>query len=221
MTTVTAMTARWPHVLFDLDGTLANTIPMILASYRWTIEHFGLEPADDATIQSWIGRTLIDMFTELAGPERAPDLVTAYRGWQYEHFEELIRPYPGVLEVVHDLAGAGVGMAVVTSRYRESAEWALRVLGFDEHLHVSVGLEDSTRHKPHPEPLLTACKTLGFDPAAAVYVGDATVDLLAAVDAGMDGLAVTWGAGLADDLRALPNAAVVDTAEQLSAVLLG
>ncbi|WP_022910217.1 HAD family hydrolase [Aestuariimicrobium kwangyangense] len=95
------------------------------------------------------------------------------------------------------------------------------MLGFDEHLHVSVGLEDSTRHKPHPEPLLTACKTLAFDPAAAVYVGDAAVDLLAAVDAGMDGLAVTWGAGLADDLRALPNAAVVDTAEQLSAVLLG
>ncbi|MGJ6979227.1 HAD family hydrolase [Aestuariimicrobium soli] len=210
----------WPHVLFDLDGTLANTIPMILASYRWTIESHGLAPADDATIRSWIGRTLIDMFTELAGPERAPALVESYRGWQHEHFDELLQPYPGVLEVVHDLAEAGVGMAVVTSRYRPSAERALRALGFDDHLHVQVGMEDTEVHKPRPEPLLLAARALTFDPGRTVYVGDATVDLVAAEAAGMAGVGVTWGAGLPAELAALPHAALADDAAGLRSVLL-
>lgn len=214
------MTARWPHVLFDLDGTLANTIPMILASYRWTIEHFGLEPADDATIRSWIGRTLIDMFTELDGPERAPELVAGYRAWQHEHFDELLQPYPGVLEVVRELDEAGVGMAVVTSRYRPSAERALRALGFDEHLRVQVGMEDTEVHKPRPEPLLLAARALSFDPAATAYVGDAMVDLLAAKAAGMSAVGVTWGAGLPDGLRALPHDALVDDAAGLRSALL-
>lgn len=214
------MTARWPHVLFDLDGTLADTIPMILASYRWTIEQYGLEPADDATIRSWIGRTLIDMFTELVGADRAPQLVTAYRAWQHEHFDELLQPYPGVLEVVAELAESGVGMAVVTSRYRPSAERALRALGFDQYLGLQVGMEDTEVHKPRPEPLMLAASTLSFQPADTVYIGDATVDLLAARAAGMAGVGVTWGAGLPDDLRALPHAALVDDAAGLRSALL-
>lgn len=211
---------RWPTVLFDLDGTLANTIPLILASYRWTIEEYGLEPADDATILSWIGRTLPDMFAELAG-DRGPQVIEGYTAWQLAHVDDLLEPYDGMAELVADLAGAGVRLGIATSRRRVGAERLVAALGLDEHLAVVVAMEDTHRHKPDAAPLLLAARRLGVDSATAVYVGDALVDLRAAGAAGMAGVGVTWGAGVPDALRGESAVAVVDTPTQLRAQLLG
>lgn len=218
MTGVTDL--RWPTVLFDFDGTLGNTIPLILASYRHTIERFGLAPADDATILSWIGRTLPDMFTELAGAERAPELIDAYSAWQADNVAAHLVAYPGVDELLVDLAAAGARLGIATSRRRPSAEALLAALGLHEHLPLLVAMEDTPHHKPHAAPLLLAAERIGADPADCVYVGDAVVDLGAAHNAGMAGIGVTWGAGLPDALAAQPSAGVVDTVDQLRALLL-
>ena len=218
MTGVTDL--RWPTVLFDFDGTLGNTIPLILASYRHTIERFGLAPADDATILSWIGRTLPDMFTELAGAERAPELMDAYSAWQADNVAAHLAAYPGVDELLVDLAAAGARLGIATSRRRPSAEALLAALGLHEHLPLLVAMEDTPHHKPHAAPLLLAAERIGADPADCVYVGDAVVDLGAAHNAGMAGIGVTWGAGLPDALAAQPSAGVVDTVDQLRALLL-
>ena len=218
MTGVTDL--RWPTVLFDFDGTLGNTIPLILASYRHTIERFGLAPADDATILSWIGRTLPDMFTELAGAERAPELMDAYSAWQADNVAAHLAAYPGVDELLVDLAAAGARLGIATSRRRPSAEALLAALGLHEHLPLLVAMEDTPHHKPHAAPLLMAAERIGADPADCVYVGDAVVDLGAAHNAGMAGIGVTWGAGLPDALAAQPSAGVVDTVDQLRALLL-
>lgn len=211
---------RWKTVLFDFDGTLANTIPLIVASCRWTIEEFGLAPASDDTIRSWIGRTLPDLFTELAGAERVPEIMDAYATWQLAHIEEYLESYPGMLDLVADLAAAGVRQGIATSRRRHSAGVLAATLGLDAHLPLLTGLEDTDHHKPHPAPLLLAAERLGADPADCVYVGDAVVDLGAADAAGMAGIAVTWGAGLPDALRAHPSVAVVDTVDELRALLV-
>ena len=81
-------------------------------------------------------------------------------------------------------------------------------------------LEDTTRHKPDPEPLLAAAAKVGVDPTTAVYVGDATVDILAAKAAGMAGVAVTWGAGERAALEATDPETVVDTVDELTAYLV-
>ncbi len=211
---------RWSTILFDFDGTLGNTIPLILASYRHTIERFGLEAADDATIRSWIGRTLPDMFTELVGADRAPELVDAYSAWQTDHVAEHLVVYPGIDELLVDLAAAGARMGIATSRRRASAESLATALGLHAHLPLLVAMEDSEHHKPHPAPLLLAAERIGADPADCVYIGDAVVDLGAADAAGMAGIGVTWGAGLPDAMRALPSIGVVDTVDQLCALLL-
>lgn len=210
---------RWPAVLFDLDGTLANTIPLILASYRWTIAEHGLEPADEATIRSWIGRTLDDMFAELAG-ERGPELVDAYSTWQLAHVDDLLEPYTGIRELVHDLVEAGVRVGIATSRRRLSAEAIVAALELDDHLVVAAAMEDTEAHKPDPAPLLLAAQRLGFDAATTAYVGDALVDLRAANAAGMAGIGVTWGAGDPGAMHAEPAVAVVDTRDALRSVLL-
>lgn len=211
--------ARWKTVLFDFDGTLANTIPLILASYRHTIERFGLAPADDATIQSWIGRTLPDMFTELAGTDRATELMNAYVAWQLDNVAEHLVPYPGIDELLIGLVDAGVRVGVATSRRRGTAEVLARALGLHERLPLLVAMEDTEHHKPHPAPLLLAAERIGADPTGCVYIGDAVVDLGAAHAAGMAGIGVTWGAGLPHALRAEPSVGVVDTVDQLGALL--
>lgn len=211
---------RWSSVLFDMDGTLANTIPLILASYRHTMEVAGLEPADDTTIRSWIGRTLDDMWVTLAGAERAPELMEAYTDWQLAHVDEYLQPFEGIKETVADMAAAGVRMGVATSRRRESAELIVRTLGLGD-LPVLVAMEDTAVHKPNPEPLLLAAERLGVRPVETAYVGDALVDLRAADAAGMDGIGVTWGAGVAKAMRAEPSVAVVDTVDDLRELLIG
>lgn len=209
---------RWSAVLFDFDGTLANTIPLIVGSFRWTIAEFDLPPADDATIRSWIGRTLPDVFTELAGPEAVDEIQDAYRAWQLDN-HHLLETYPGVDALLAGLADSGVPIGVATSRRRASAATLLSAVGLDGHLPLLVGLEDTATHKPDAAPLLLAAERLGVDPAGAVYVGDAVVDLRAANAAGMTGVGVTWGAGLPDALRAEPSLAVVDTVGELGVAL--
>ncbi len=211
---------RWSAVLFDFDGTLANTIPLILGSFRWTLAQHDFPPTDDATIRSWIGRTLPDVFTELAGVDAVDELQTTYRTWQSGN-QHLLETYPGIDGLVARLADAGVPIGVATSRRRDSATALLDAAGLSARLPLLAGLEDTTDHKPDAAPLLLAADRLGIEPAEAVYVGDAVVDLQAARAAGMTGVGVTWGAGLPAQLRSQPSHAVVDTVAQLQLALAG
>lgn len=210
-----------PTILFDFDGTLANTVPLILASYRHTIDTVGLPPADEATIRSWIGRTLPDMFTELAGPDRVAELTEIYSTWQHDNAEQHLLPYAGMHQLVTDLIEAGAKVGIATSRRRGSAQRLKELLGLDERLPLLVGLEDTVAHKPAAEPLLLAAQRLGSEPGDCVYVGDALVDLRAARAAGMLGVGVTWGAGVPGELRAESAHVVVDEVADLRRVLLG
>jgi pyrophosphatase PpaX len=95
------------------------------------------------------------------------------------------------------------------------------ILGISEHVDVLVAMEDTERHKPDPTPLLLALDRMGRGWGGAVYVGDAVVDVLAGKAAGMDTVAVTWGAGLPDALYGVRPTAVVATAGELRTAFLG
>ncbi len=211
--------ARWPVVLFDLDGTLANTIPLILASYAHaTAEVLGRVPPAEV-MRGWIGRTLWDTFAELA-PEHVDDLVSTYSDWNLANLDRLVTRYPGVDDLLEALDAAGVRTGVVTSKRGPAAEATLAAVGLDGRIPLLVSALDTSRHKPHPEPLLRALDALGAQPADGVYVGDAVVDLQAAASAGTGAIAVAWGAGLPDELAALRPAAVCATADDLRRALL-
>ena len=122
-------------------------------------------------------------------------------------------------ELLAALAEAGLRVGVVTSKRQESAQLTRDLLELP--VPLTVVLEDTDRHKPEPEPLLLALERLGVPAADAVYVGDAVVDVLAALAAGMDVIAVTWGAGEPAALRAAGPTAVVDSVAELASLLLG
>jgi len=210
---------RWPVVVFDLDGTLVDTIGLIIASYQHTFTTVLGVHEDEARIRAWIGQPLIRAFREVS-PERADELHATYLAWNHANTERLIRRYPDVDSVLARLLAGGVRVGVATSKLREPALTALRLAGLDHHVGVLVTIEDTDRHKPDPQPLLCAAERLGAVPEEAVYVGDAVVDIQAARNAGMAAIGVTWGAGTWDAVRDAQPDVVVDTVGQLLEALL-
>ncbi len=205
----------WEAVLFDFDGTLADTVPLIVASYRHTLADLEA-PLGEQEIRSWIGRTLIDVLEE-RHPGHGAELVTRYREHNLAHHDTLIRPVPGAGDLLEELTEHGIPVAVVSSKGRETVRRGMRVTGLPHVEHV-LGMEDTPVHKPDPAPLLEGARRLGAAPSGCVYVGDAVVDVLAARAAGMTAVAVTWGAGTLEVLRRADH--VVDRVAALRAVLL-
>lgn len=211
---------RWPVVLFDLDGTLINTIDAIVASYTYTWQTVTGRQVTRTEILPWIGRTLADVFTDEA-PEHAAELEQVYMDHNHANMAAMVTRYDGIEELMADLVAAGVRTGVVTSKRRRTAIPAMQIAGLPAETVLACAMDDTTKHKPDPTPLLTGLEVLGAPAAGSLYVGDAIHDLKAAHAAGMDGLGVTWGAGAPDELRAQPHVAVVDTVDQLRELLLG
>lgn len=210
---------RWKSVLFDLDGTLCNTIALIVASYQHALGEVLSHEEDPEVIRGWIGRTLPDVFSQW--PEQAQALDRSYVTFNLANLARLQTSYDGIPVLLADLAEAGVRIGVVTSKRRPTAVLSLQAAGIDGLVEVACGLEDTKAHKPDPEPLQVGMRKLGMDPADTVYIGDATVDVRAAKAAGIDQVSVTWGSGTPDELRAEQPTALVTTVGELRALLLG
>jgi len=211
---------RWTTAVFDLDGTLADTINLIVESYQHAFRTVLGREEDPTVIRSWIGRPLINAFRDHS-PEHADELYATYLQWNADNTERLIRGYDGVREVLADLRAAGVRVGVATSKRRESAQQAMDILGLSEHVEDLVAMEDTERHKPDPTPILLCLERLGRGSNDAVYVGDAVVDVLAGKAAGVDTLAVTWGAGTTESLYGVRPTVVAQDAAGLREALLG
>ncbi|MGB7450362.1 MAG: HAD-IA family hydrolase [Ornithinimicrobium sp.] len=213
---------RWPVVLFDLDGTLADTVDLIVASYRHALTEVLDAQVPERELRSWIGRplrsTVAEAFPEQAG--RVEEVVRVYREWNLAHHDEMIREIPGVRGLVGDLGAAGARLGVVTAKIAHTADLGLRATGLHLHIPVLAGAESTERHKPDPDPLLHACRALDVDPGEGAYVGDSVYDLQAAHAAGMAAIGVTWGAGRREDLVAQGPWAVVEHVSDLRALLL-
>lgn len=193
------MTASRGAVLFDLDGTLIDSVDLIVRSYEHTMREHGLpSPGRDEWIR-WLGTPLKHQFALLVGEcadrdARVDELIRTYRAWNHAHHDALVKPYPQVRECLAGLAAQGRLMGVVTSKMRASALRGIAHVGLDPAwFSCVVALEDTERHKPHPDPLLCALGRLGVDPRDAVYVGDSPHDAACAQAAGATAVAVRWG----------------------------
>ncbi|MDR0435327.1 MAG: HAD-IA family hydrolase [Propionibacteriaceae bacterium] len=209
--------ARWPVVLFDLDGTLADSIGLIIESYQYAFSAVNGREVSADEARTWIGQTLLETFRR-EDPPGAVELERVYRDYN-EANSARITGYPGVPELLTQLNAAGVRPKVVTSkRFRMSVE-TVRLAGLSELVDLAVTMEDTERHKPYPDPLLRAFDKLGVTPEQCVYVGDAVWDVLAAHAAGIPAIAVTWGAGSRADLAAAAPEFSCDCAAELRQVL--
>ena len=173
------MSQRPIAVLFDLDGTLVDTIQFILSSVRHTFDGYGARCPSDAEWIAGIGTPLRAQLADFAlGPGDVEPLLERYRAHQRLHFERLTRAYAGAVEVVRGLAARGHPIAVVTAKLHEPAERAVKLVGIADCLRSIVSADSCPRSKPHPDPVLLALRVLGREPGEAVFVGDGANDEL-------------------------------------------
>jgi pyrophosphatase PpaX len=190
--------------LFDLDGTLIDSIELIRRSYVHTLRvHRGFEPPVELFL-SGLGRPLRWQFAQLGaeGPE-IDAMVSTYREFNLAHHDAMVTAFPGAVEAVCELRERGVALAIVTSKLRSGALRGLRRAGFDERWFAAiVGADDVSQHKPHPAPVQRALEVLGLACDGAVMVGDSPHDLAAGRAAGTRTAAVAWGPFPEPELRA-------------------
>lgn len=180
--------------LFDLDGTLIDSIELILSSFRHTRRvHFG-DSLPDAVYLAGIGRPLRDAIAELATDAQPIEpMIETYRTHNHAHHDAMVRPYPGIVDAVRELHASGARLAVVTSKLRVGAVKGLLHCGLAELFEVVICADDVREGKPHPEAVEKALAALDRDPATAVFVGDSPHDMEAGRRAGVRTAAALWG----------------------------
>jgi pyrophosphatase PpaX len=208
---------RFPVVLFDLDGTLIDSGPIILASMRHATKTvLGREIAHDELAATVGGQGLVSQMRAL-DPDRVDELVEVYK----EHndpLHETLEAFEGFLDVLPRLRAEGRRLGIVTAKRHRTVQLALdRFPELAEQFEVVVGYEDTDRHKPAPDPVVAALDRLEAPAGDAAYVGDSPFDIQAAKAAGTFAVAVAWG-GIHPDERLLeeePDAFVRTPAELL------
>jgi pyrophosphatase PpaX len=184
--------ARFPVVLFDLDGTVVDSGAIILASMRHaTREVLGSEHSDEELMEA-VGGPGLEAQLGAFDPERVDELVRVYRAHN-EPLHDTLEACEGMEDVLVRLHEEGRRLGVVTAKRRSTVELAFARVPIAHLFETVVGGDETEKHKPDPEPLLLAAERMGVDPTTAAYVGDSPFDMRAAKAAGMFAIAVTWG----------------------------
>lgn len=193
---------RLPTILFDLDGTLIDSLELILNSARYAFEKLERVCPSDEEWLAGVGIPLFVMFRRYARDEAdCTSLIAAYREYQMANHDRLVRCYDGVVDTVQCLHQAGHQLGIVTSKSEALAMRGLAHVGLARYMDTIVGCDASTRHKPDPEPVRIALERLDCAPENAVFVGDSVHDVLAGNAAGVRTLAALWGACKREDLE--------------------
>ena len=188
------MTMQRPMaVLFDLDGTLIDTIGLLLECARHTFQGRTPAPTDDEWIAG-IGTPLRKQFAAYtSNDQEIEELTQRYRTYQREHHDRLTTAFPGVLQVLEELEEKGHPMGIVTSKSNEMMDRGLEWVGIMRHMKTRIGMDNAERHKPDPHPVQVALEELGYAPHEALFLGDSPHDIASGNAAGVTSVAALWG----------------------------
>jgi pyrophosphatase PpaX len=181
-------------VLFDLDGTLIDSVRLILDSYHHTLAAHGLPPRTDEHWLSGVGTPLTAQLADWGhDPDTLNALIATYREYNLANHDRMVTVYPGVVAAVEAIRAAGLRTGLVTSKNRQGAIRGLTLVKLERMMDVLVCADEVTNPKPHPEPVEKAMALLGADPRTTVYVGDSIHDMVSGRAAGVRTAAALWG----------------------------
>lgn len=211
---------RYDIVLYDFDGTLADTVPVILQSFQTAFLEVTGHREDETFLLSTIGLPLTSAFRNYKDPQVFNKLHDIYLRENKKLLADSVRIFEGVEEGLAAVRDMGVRQGIVTSKRRDVALFTIRQFGIEDYFETIITREDTQIHKPNPEPILLAMEKMGItDVSRVLYVGDSIHDLRCAANAGVDSAAVNWTYMPKHELAAEKPAFWLDRLTDLSCIL--
>ncbi|MGI6176913.1 MAG: HAD family hydrolase [Eubacterium sp.] len=187
-------------VIFDYDGTLADTNRMVIESWQYTYKTLLGHEEDVEKIRSSFGEALVETMAREFPDTPTDEALRIYREFQWEKFKGAVDPVPGMLDIVREIKNRGYKLGIVTSRLRGSTHRGLKYLGMDDLFDAIIACEDTDKHKPLPEPVFLCLDRLGSDAEHSVMIGDSMFDIDCAHNAGVKAILVEWTGAAGTDL---------------------
>ena len=210
-------------VVFDLDGTLLNTLTDLAASCNRALQQMGRAPYSEETIKSFIGngaRLLCNRLVGMDAPtETVDECLRLFQADYNIHLNDNTAPYPGVMDMLRTLRDNGVQCAVVSNKY-DAATRAICKLHFGDLIDVTIGEGNGISKKPCPDGTNKALSLMGVKPEEALYVGDSDTDVETAHNANLFCVGVTWGFRSRIVLEMAGAESIIDTPEELLDIVL-
>lgn len=214
---------KYKLALFDLDGTVLNTLEDLTDATNAALAMHGYSSHDADAIRSFVGNG-IEILIRRALPRGTDEakmhtVLEDFKKYYGAHCADKTRPYPGVPDMLCALRAAGVKTAVVSNK----ADFAVKTLAeryFTGLFDMAVGEREGIARKPAPDSVLEIMRALEVAPAECVYIGDSDVDVQTAKNAGVDGIFVTWGFRSAACLKKEGAAMLVDDVSELTVKIL-
>lgn len=210
---------NYKAAIFDLDGTLLDTLDDLWDAVNHTMERYGFPRRTRNEVRSFVGNG-VERLIELSVPDgrnnpKFAEAVTAYRAHYAENSENKTAPYDGVIDLIRKLIADGVAVSVVSNK-PHGATVTLCAKYFPEITVVCGEREaEGIRRKPYPDTVFKAVEDLGCEVGECVYIGDSEVDIRTAENAGMDCISVLWGFRDEEYLRGEGGTVFVRTADEL------
>lgn len=179
-------------ILFDLDGTLLDTLTDLTASVNYALSRVGLPARSRDEVRSFLGDGYKVLMEKACGGADSADALKYFTEYYAVHLEDNTAPYPGVTDALAALAAKGRKMAVVSNKGYDAVQ-VLCGRFFAPHITLYYGVSDTLKKKPAPDMLLAAMRDLHSDAEDCVMVGDGEPDIAMARAAGIDIISVTWG----------------------------
>ena len=215
---------KYQAVLFDMDGTVLDTLDDLYDSVNRSLAEFSLPPVSKAHVRRCLGNGAAYLVSHSVpsgcSPELEAEVLAFYKPWYDAHCLIKTKPYDGILQLMETLRADGVSQAIISNK-PDSAVQELAEAFFPGLMDVVIGESPAVKRKPSPDTVLAAASQMGLMASDCVYIGDTEVDLETARNAGMDCIPVSWGFRTEEQLRAAGAEEIIRSPEELKKKLLG
>lgn len=211
-------------VIFDLDGTLLNTLEDLANACNYALEKCGFSTHEIEKYRKFVGdgkyklieRTIPE---KVKTPEVLNKVLAIYDEYYGQHMMDVTKPYPGIIELLDVLNEKGLKLAVVSNKPNEFAREVVKIF-FEDRLQLVFGQRANFPTKPNPVTVFEVFENFKVTPEECIYVGDSNVDIVTAKNAGVKSVGVAWGFRGKEELEAEGADFIVYTAEELGKLIL-
>lgn len=204
-------------VLFDMDGTLVDTVDDLAAALNFTLRTLGLPEKSRSEVKGCLGMGIPVMVDLALPPEKKgvrEEAIKIFRGYYKEHLTDFTRPYEGIPELVKELKDKGFHLAVISNKIQSALEDIVHRF-FGDSFEVIIGQRDDLPQKPAPDSVYLALDIMGLKKENSVYIGDSDVDMKTAFNAGVDLVSCSWGFKTKEELVSFGAKTIINEPLQL------